>query len=90
MPALPDVTLTASAAPLSATSIRAAWVQIQAKTVAGTVRLGIGSAAISATEGGILSGSQFFPTQGNSHPYDLSQIYGLSSTPGDTVAVMYG
>lgn len=84
-----DVTLTATATALSTTSKKAAWVQVQAKTLTGQAR--IGDSLISTSRGGIINATgdyQFMPTQGNANAYDLSTIYVLG-TPGDILAVLY-
>lgn len=86
---LPDVTLTSTATALSATSIKAAWVQIQPLTFTGNIRTG--DRNITSTRGAVVSNSgyQFMPTQGNANAYNLNDIYILSSVPGDTVAILY-
>ncbi len=86
---LPDQTLTASAVALSATSIKACWLQVQGVTLTGAAR--VGDSLITSSRGAkMLSAgdSQFFPTQGNANAYDLSTIYVLG-TPGDTVSILY-
>ena len=86
---LPDQTLTSSPVALSATSIRACWVQVQPITFTGNIRMG--DNLITATRGALVSNSgyQFYPTQANANAYDLSTIYVLSSVPGDTIAILY-
>ena len=87
---LADMSLTTSPQPLSSTSVRAAWVSIQAQTAAGTIR--VGDKNISSTRGGIIfvvQGYFFHPTLGNANAYDLSDIYVLSSNAGDKVAILY-
>ena len=84
-----DVTLTATATALSSTSVRCAWVQVQAKSLSAAAR--IGDSLISTSRGGIINQTgdyQFAPTLGNANAYDLSSIYVLG-TQGDTVAVLY-
>ena len=86
---LASVVLGATAAPLSATSIRANWVQVQGSALTGAAR--IGDSTVSSTKGAILSStgdSQFFPPLGNANAYDLSSIYVLG-TASDTLAVTY-
>jgi hypothetical protein len=86
---LPDKTLTALPVALSATSKKAAWVQVQANSLAGAAR--IGDRNITASRGGIIASGgdyQFSPTLGNANAYDLSDIYVLG-TPGDTIAILF-
>ena len=86
---LSSVVLSTSATPLSATSVRANWVQVQGSALSGAAR--IGDSTISSTKGAILSStgdSQFFPPLGNANAYDLSSIYVLG-TASDTLAVTY-
>lgn len=86
---LPDVTISATATALSATSVKANWVQIQGQSLSGTAR--VGDSLVSATRGGILAStgdSQFFPAAGNANSYDLSTIY-IIGTASDKAAVIY-
>ena len=86
---LASVVLSTTATPLSATSVRANWVQVQGSALTGAAR--VGDSTVSSTKGAILSStgdSQFFPALGNANAYDLSAIYVLG-TASDTLAVTY-
>jgi len=86
---LPDVTISATATALSATSIKANWVQIQGQSLSGAAR--VGDSQISTVRGAILGSTgdaQFFPAAGNSNAYDLSTIY-IIGTASDKAAVIY-
>lgn len=76
--------------PLSSTSIRACWVQIQ--SASGNASARVGDSAITSTRGGLIAAGgdyQFIPTAGNANLYDLSAIYILGTT-GNTFPVVYG
>lgn len=86
---LADVTVTATPTALSATSVRAAWVQIQAISISAEIR--IGDQNITTTRGSKLLSAldaQFFPALGVCNSYDLSTIY-IVGTQNDTVSVLY-
>ena len=86
---LADVTITATATALSATSIRANWVQIQGKTITAAAR--VGDSLISSTRGAMIPSANsilLFPSVGNTNCYDLSTIY-IIGTANDVAAVCY-
>jgi cytoskeletal protein RodZ len=86
---LPDVTISATATALSATSVKANWVQVQGQALSGAAR--VGDSLISTTRGALMAStgdSQFFPPSGNSNAYDLSTIY-IIGTASDKAAVVY-
>jgi len=87
---LPDITSTGALAALSATSVRAVWVQIQSKTGNNAAGARVGDSLISSSRGALLlpAGVQLFPTCGNANTYDLSTIYLLANS-GDVFEVIY-
>lgn len=86
-----DVTATTGTpVALSATSVKACWVQIQ--SASGNASARVGDSAITSSRGGLLAAGgdyQFIPTAGNANLYDLSAIYILGTT-GNTFPVVYG
>lgn len=85
-----DVVLTTTATKLSSTSVRANWVLLSGKALAGAAR--VGDSSISTSRGGVIpttSSTLLFPPSGNTNAYDLSTIYALG-TANDTLAVCYG
>ncbi len=86
---LADVTITATAAKLSATSVKANWVLVYGQSLAGAAR--IGDSNVSTTRGGIIAatnGSLLLPSVGNTNCYDLSAIY-IVGTANDKAAIIY-
>jgi len=86
---LADVTISATATKLSATSIKANWVLIYGQALAGAAR--VGDSSISTTRGGIIPStntSLLLPSVGNTNSYDLSAIY-ILGTANDKAAVIY-
>lgn len=87
---LPDVTSNGAIAPLSLTSVRAVWVQIQSKVTNNATGARVGESVISATRGATLvpGGAQFYPPCSNANSYDLSTIYILGNN-GDVFEILY-
>jgi hypothetical protein len=87
---LADVTVSATATAISATSIRANWVLMQGVTISATAR--IGDSSITTTRGATMGAAKdavSFPPCGNTNVYDLSTIYVLG-TASDKISVLYG
>ena len=74
---------------LSASAVKASWVQIQApSTNSAAVR--VGDSNTSSTRGATVAagGFQFAPSHGNANMYDLNTIYYYAET-GDEIDVIY-
>ncbi len=93
---LADVTIAATNTPqqLSATSIRAGWVQVFSKTGNSTSSR-IGDSLTTSSRGAPIIPSTsnntpfLFPSFPGSNPYDLSAIY-INGTQNDVYYVIYG
>ena len=88
-----DVTVAATRAALSSTSVRAAWVNIQASKSGGnSAVVRVGDVNVTTARGGIvpvaIGSSLLLPPCGNANAYDLNGIY-VIGTANDTISVIY-
>lgn len=76
---------------LSATSIKASWVSIQApSTNSGSVYVGGSTVVVTTSANGLAANGAFFmPPLANVAPYELSQIYIACTNSGDLVTFTY-